>query len=44
VIEQAVRDSCILGDVADPCAVVAVFGEHADRSFEDPLPLVPSGD
>jgi hypothetical protein len=38
------RDACVLGDVADPCAVVPVLGEHADRGVEDPLPLVLGGD
>ena len=44
VVEEAVRDTGVLRDVADARAVVAVLGEDADRSVEDPLALVRLGD
>ena len=40
VVEQAVRDTGVLGDVADARAVVPVLGEDADRGIEDELALV----
>ena len=44
VVEEAVRDSRVLRDVADARAVVAVVGEHADRGVEDELALLSVGD
>ena len=44
VVEETVRDARVLGDVADPRAVVAVIGEDADRRVEDELPLVLGSD
>jgi hypothetical protein len=44
VVQEAVRDARVLGDVADARAVVPVLGKHADRGIEDPLPLVLGGD
>ena len=44
VVEQAVRDAGVLGDVADARTVVPALGEHADRGVEDQLPLLPVGD
>ena len=40
VVEQAVRDAGVLGDVADARAVVAVLREDANRGVEDALALV----
>jgi hypothetical protein len=40
VVEQAVRDAGLLGDVADPGAVVALAGEDADGRIEQASPLV----
>ena len=37
-------DARVLGDVADPRAVVAVIGKDADRGVEDELPLVRGSD
>jgi hypothetical protein len=44
VVEQAVRNTGIVRDVADARSVVAVLGEHADRGFEDELSLFPVSD
>ena len=35
MVEQAVRDACLLGDVADPGRVEAVAREHAHGRVED---------
>ena len=44
VVEEPVRDTRVFGDVADPRAVVAVLGEHANGSVQDPRALVRLGD
>jgi hypothetical protein len=44
VVEKSVRHPCVLGDVADTRAVIAVLGEHADRGFEDALALLGDSD
>ena len=43
VVEEAVRDARVLGDVADARGVVAVLGEDADRGVEDERAACPSG-
>ena len=40
VVEQAVRDPRLLGDVADARGVVAVSGEDADGGIEDQAALL----
>ena len=40
VVEQAVRDAGLLGDVADARGVVAVAGEDADGGVDDQAPLL----
>ena len=40
VVEQAVRDPGLLGDVADARGVEAVSGEDANRGVEDPATLL----
>ena len=40
VVEEAVRDACFLGDVADARGVEAVAREDAHRGVEDPAPLL----
>ncbi len=44
VVEQAVRDPRLLGDVADPRTVVAAAREHAHGRVEDQLSLLLLGD
>jgi hypothetical protein len=44
VVEQTVRDTRVLGDVADARAVVAALGEDAHGRVEDELALVHRGD
>jgi len=44
VVEQAVRDARVLGDVADARAVVTMLGEDANRGVEDEGALVRLGD
>jgi hypothetical protein len=39
-----VRDSRLLGDVADARPVIAVSGEHPDGRVEQQLPLVLESD
>ena len=40
MVEQAVRDARLLGDVADARGVVAVAGEDADGGVEDQAALL----
>ena len=40
MVEQAVRDPGLLGDVADARGVEAVSGEDANRGVEDPATLL----
>ena len=40
VVEEAVRDAGLLGDVADAARVVAAAREHADGGVEDLPPLL----
>ena len=40
MVEQAVRDACLLGDVADARGVVAVAGEDAHGRVEDEAALL----
>ena len=40
MVEQAVRDAGLLGDVADARGVVAVAGEDADGGVDDEAPLL----
>ena len=40
VVEEAVRDPRLLGDVADAARVVALRREHADGGVENDAPLV----
>ena len=40
VVEEPMRDACLLGDVAYAARVVALAGKHTDRSVQDELPLV----
>ncbi len=44
VVEEAVRDACLLGDVAHAAAVVALAGEDADGGVEDQPALLLLGD
>ena len=40
MVEQAVGDACLLGDVADAGGVVAVACEHAHGGVEDQAALL----
>ena len=40
MVEQAVRDACLLRDVADAGGVVAVAREHAHGGVEDEAALL----